>query len=98
MLNEIANLEKTQADSKKDDDAKKIKKGIAKAKETGFILPDDKQGEEWLTNILSADFDGTMQKIEAKGKDKKVEKKVITGDEQTKLARELAKQTMTNFY
>jgi len=37
MLNKIANLEKTQADTKKDDDAKKIKKAIAKAKETGFI-------------------------------------------------------------
>jgi len=47
---------------------------------------------------LSADFDGTMQKIESYAKGKKDEKQVITGDEQTKLARELAKQTMTNFY
>ena len=98
LKKQIKELKETQEKTLADADATRIKNGILKAKEVGFILPDDKLGEDWLTNILVADYDGTMQKIESLGSLKNAENGGVPKENVDTLAKSIANNTMSNFY
>ena len=92
-------LEKKYADSEKEKGLKKLNEAILKAKEVGFIATDDKTEVEWLTKILTADYDGTLKKITdftAKGTPKPVPP--VDKEAQKSIYKQLARESIRDFF
>ena len=96
-LKKFTELEQKREAEQKEKELKLIQKEIVKAKEIGFIKPDDKAKEKWLENALIMDFDNTQEMIKdfsnSKNHKPSLEPKV-----QETLAKQIAKQTISSAF